>query len=467
MGKPTDPSRDRLERLLRVARGSGRAVIAVQDHPDPDGIASAAALKRLLQEKAGVEATLAAAGEIRRAENRAALQFLGETFEDTASLDLQAFDLRVLVDAQPGFGNNSWPDDVPVHVVIDHHPRGPGIQPDQLADIRPDYGATATILVEYLRAAGLEPDAQLATALLYGIKTDTQDLSRGAAPADIEAFLYLYPRANHRLLAKIERERLPRQYFALLARALADCRVYDNVAVCSLGPIDSPECLSEIADLLLRAEGVQWVLCHGLVGPKLHLSVRTVERQGRAGQLTADLLDPLGSGGGHHMLAGGQVPLPADADGDGQDDPVGATVREVELRFLRATRVPTRTAEPLIPTAAAASEGQGPEPEDSPYRVDFPRMPWAAPTPGARSKERHEDGRRVRLLELTPELRETQWCTKAHIGFVLEGQLEIDFDGTVVVFGPGDALVIPAGEDHRHKATVRTQTARLFLVEDG
>ncbi len=349
MAKSADIPRTRLARMLQLVRGRTSAVIAVQDHPDPDGIASAAALKRLLIDKAKMDVTLAATGEVVRAENRAALQFLGETLEDTSSLDLATFDLRALVDTQPGFGNCCWPEDVEVHMVIDHHPRGPALRPDQLTDIRTDYGAAASILVEYLRAAQIEPDAQLATALLYGIKTDTQDLSRAFSHADTEAFLYLYPRANHRLLAKIERQRLPRDYFAILARALNNCRLYDTVAICRLGPIPSPDMLGEVADLFLRIEGVRWVLVHGQVDQKLHLSVRTDVRRGRAGAIASDLLDDMGSGGGHQMLAGGQAELPAGADQDSEAEPVRDAVREIELRFLRLIDIETRTPEPLIP----------------------------------------------------------------------------------------------------------------------
>jgi len=344
MVKRADLARDRLARLLRLARTRHRAVIAAQDRPDPDGMASAAALKRLLKEKARLEVVIAASGELGRAENRATLQFLGETLEDIDSLDLEAFDLRALVDTQPGFGNNSWPREVPVHLIFDHHPRGPGVETGMVADIRPTYGACATILTEYLQAANLEPDPQLATVLLYGIKTDTQDLGRGASAADTKAFLYLYARANHRLLAKIERERLPRAHFAVLVRALLACRIYDTVAICSLGPVPSPDILGEMADFFLRIEGIRWSLCHGVFDGRLYLSARTVLRQGNAGQVMAALVEGLGTGGGHDMLAGGQVPLPE----DGQEALDGLT-REVELRFLRLLEVPTRTAEPLVP----------------------------------------------------------------------------------------------------------------------
>ncbi len=366
MAKAQDPARDRLARLLRAARaaaapGRGRAVIAAQDRPDPDGMASAAALKHLLEHKARLECLIAARGESGRAENVATLQFLGETLHDLGSLDLEAFDFRVLVDTQPGFGNNSWPADAAVDFILDHHPRGPGIEAGQLADIRPSYGAASTILTEYLRAAGIEPDPQLATVLLYGIKTDTQELTRGASAADNEAFLYLYPRANRRLLAKIERERLPRGYFVTLARALTRCRIYGPVAICGLGAVDSPDVLAELADLFLRLEGARWVLCHGIYDGRVHLSARTVVRQGNAGGLMERLLEGLGEGGGHDMMAGGQAPLPASEDR-------APFTREIELRLLRLLDVQTRTPEPLVPAtplpeAAAGGDGDSPQGE--------------------------------------------------------------------------------------------------------
>jgi len=353
MGTKADAARDRLARLLRLARQKSRALVATQDHPDPDGIASAAALKRILEEKAHLPTTLASGVLSTRAENRATVQFLGEQPADLRTLDLDEFDLRALVDTQPGFNNHSLPPGTAVHLVIDHHPRGEGISPGTVADIRPDYGATATIMTEYLRAARITPDPQLATVLLYGIKSDTQDLSRGASRADTRAFLYLYPLANQRALAMIERERLPRAYFSVLARALRDCRLYDSAAICWLGPVDSPDTLAELADFFLRIEGVWWVLCHGVCQGRIHLSVRTVLRKGAAGKLVATLLEGIGEGGGHDMLAAGQAPLPDD------DDPraANALAREIELRFLRLLEVPTRRPKPLLEDLEPQEQG--------------------------------------------------------------------------------------------------------------
>ena len=100
------------------------------------------------------------------------------------------------------------------------------------------------------------------------------------------------------------------------------------------------------------------------------------------------------------------------------------------------------------------------------YKLDFKAMPWEAPAVGVRFKAYEQDGRKLRLAEFTKEFIEADWCTKGHIGYVLEGQMEIDFDGKVIMFCPGDGLFIPAGEKHKHKATVLTDTLKIILVED-
>ena len=72
----------------------------------------------------------------------------------------------------------------------------------------------------------------------------------------------------------------------------------------------------------------------------------------------------------------------------------------------------------------------------------------------------------VRLVEFSHGFVESQWCDKGHTGFVLSGELEIDFSGRVVRFPEGSALLIPAGAPHAHKARAVTPLVRVFLVED-
>ena len=101
------------------------------------------------------------------------------------------------------------------------------------------------------------------------------------------------------------------------------------------------------------------------------------------------------------------------------------------------------------------------------YRIDFDSMVWKEPADGVRFKAYEQDGRKLRLLELSKDFVEPNRCTKGHIGFILEGQIEIDFNGNVIVFGQGDGLFILAGEKHRHKARVLTDTIKMILVEDA
>lgn len=99
------------------------------------------------------------------------------------------------------------------------------------------------------------------------------------------------------------------------------------------------------------------------------------------------------------------------------------------------------------------------------YKIDFESMAWERPADNVRFKAYEQGGRKLRLVEFGKEFVEPG-CTKGHIGYILEGQMEIDFDGEVIVFGPGDGVFIPAGEEHRHKARVLTDTVKVILVED-
>jgi nanoRNase/pAp phosphatase (c-di-AMP/oligoRNAs hydrolase) len=200
---------ERIRRLLRVVKGSSRVLILPHNDPDPDAIASAIALRYLLFDALSLECTIAYRGVIGRAENRALLRYLGRPLRYLASGDLAGKAAIALVDTQPGAGNNALPANSKVAIVIDHHSWREPTAVSAYADVRPETGATSTMLVEYLRAAGLEPAPPLATALFYGIKTDTRGLSRGAGPADTAAYLYLQPLVDAQALAHIEYAQVP------------------------------------------------------------------------------------------------------------------------------------------------------------------------------------------------------------------------------------------------------------------
>jgi nanoRNase/pAp phosphatase (c-di-AMP/oligoRNAs hydrolase) len=293
--------------LLRAVAGSGGVVICTHRHPDPDSISSALALRYLLEHAAGVRAVVAYEGAIGRAENRAMVSLLRLNLRPLESLPGIDWNAVALVDTQPRSGNNSYPRNARPLVVIDHHPALKSTVAGW-SDIRPGYGATATILAEYLQLSGLTVPAWLATALAYGIASETSDLGRGAGERDLEAYLRLYPRVRKRILARIEHPRLPRSYFAVLDRALHQAVSYRNVIGSRLGAVETPDSIAEIADFLLGHERMGWSVVTGCHHGQLYVSLRAVRGRG-AGRLLRELLRERGTAGGHGRMAGGQVDI--------------------------------------------------------------------------------------------------------------------------------------------------------------
>jgi nanoRNase/pAp phosphatase (c-di-AMP/oligoRNAs hydrolase) len=304
-------SKEQLELLFEAVDGIVDILILPHNDPDPDAIASAVALRYLLEQKLGIEGDIVYRGIIGRAENRALVRYLNHPLRLLTDADLDQSWPLVLVDTQPGTGNNPWSPQARVAVVIDHHPWHKALRVATIgfADIRPDVGAASTVLLEYLQAAGLELPVSLATALFYGIKTDTQGLSRNVSSADASAYFYLQSRIDVEALAEIERAQVPAAYFKSFATTLEATRLYDGTAISYMGQMEYPDMVAEMADLLLRLEGVEWVICIGAHRDTLILSVRTSSPQQGAGKLVQAIVKEEGTAGGHGRTAGGQIPL--------------------------------------------------------------------------------------------------------------------------------------------------------------
>jgi len=302
-------TQQQLAHLFEVLGDARSLVILPHNDPDPDAIASAVALRTLLQRACGVESQLAYKGIIGRAENKALVRYLDRPLRRLKGSDLNTSVPIALVDTQPGAGNNALPRGIRAMLVFDHHPRREATALAAFAEIRSDVGATSTILTEYLRAAGFEPDARLATALFYGIKTDTMGLARGTSPADVAAYFYLQPRIDVEALAQIENAQVPAEYFQKMVTALQTARLYDGVLVSYLGEMHRPDLAAEMADILLRLEGAQWVVCMGVYEKEFILNVRTRSRKGGAGYLVQAVVGEHGTAGGHGTMAAGHVPL--------------------------------------------------------------------------------------------------------------------------------------------------------------
>ena len=300
--------------LLAVLERPGPLVILPHDNPDPDALASAVTLRFIAKQLAGKDAAIGLGGYVGRAENRAMVRYLSIPLVPIADLPLAAPETIIaLVDTQPGRRNNSLPAGVQAAIVIDHHPQYTATRELPFADLREGYGATWTIFTEYLTDVRLHVETKIATALFYGIMAETQDLGREATKPDIDACSFLYPHTNKRRLAKIENARVPREYFSAFRAAIQSAMIYDRAVVSVLGEIRYPDMVAEMADFLLRLDEVDWAAAIGKYHDFLYVSLRTTNREVNAGDL---LQQVLGSdhAGGHDMIAGGRIAIPAGAD---------------------------------------------------------------------------------------------------------------------------------------------------------
>jgi nanoRNase/pAp phosphatase (c-di-AMP/oligoRNAs hydrolase) len=298
-------TRARVDRIRAHFDGPARVLIMLQDDPDPDAIASALALRALLGRNPRT-APIATFGSIRRPENRAMTRILEIDVAELAARAVAQYDMIAMVDVQPSFfKERSFS---AVDLVIDHHPEDTPVRA-VLKDIRPSYGATSTILTEYLRSADTKLTQRLATALLYGIKADTQDLERGTTRADVEAFAFLHGHANHGALRRIERPALPPEAIELLAEGLRRRQVADGVVFSHVGRVAYPELVPQFADLFLQIQGTDWSVVSGTVDDELHVSVRNVGYVRAAGEVVRHAFGDLGSAGGHRSMAKAVVRL--------------------------------------------------------------------------------------------------------------------------------------------------------------
>ncbi|HVR44340.1 MAG TPA: DHH family phosphoesterase [Thermoanaerobaculia bacterium] len=298
-----------LGRLLSLPLEEGKLLVLTHDNPDPDALASAAAMKLLLESKRGIRATIGYSGIIGRAENRAMVRLLDLPIHHLTRLNLDEYRYIALMDAQPHTGNTALPETRPVDIVIDHHPLRDETKKARFYQVSDDLGASATLMTHYLMMAGVEIPTDLATALLYGIRSETQDLGREVHPLDLEAYHHLVPLSDAAKLAAIAKPSLPRQYYAQLAVALDAILVGPTVAICPVGNVTNPDFVPEMADFTVRMEGVRWSLAFGYYDLKMYLSMRSNDPEASAGELMQKVLVEFGKGGGHGMRAGGNVDL--------------------------------------------------------------------------------------------------------------------------------------------------------------
>jgi nanoRNase/pAp phosphatase (c-di-AMP/oligoRNAs hydrolase) len=300
----------RLSTLLKSVSHDDRLLILIT--ADPDSIASAAALKRILWRRVA-HVYVASTNEVRRPDNLRLIAALGLKLPLVTTLDLSEYTRFAIVDSQPS--HNPLFQVVDFSVIIDHHPNcthdGANETSHVFTDIRPEWGATASIMVNYLRAAHIKPNKLLATALFYAIKTDTQNFVRQGELEDIEAFRWLFPLIHQPLLTEIEMAPIDRGSFEVVKRSLAQTTIKKQYAFVFVDKLDHPDTLVIIADFVMLVQGVSRAIICGVFEDRLIIVLRSAGLRSDLGRLASEAFGEYGSAGGHKNMARAELKLAA------------------------------------------------------------------------------------------------------------------------------------------------------------
>jgi nanoRNase/pAp phosphatase (c-di-AMP/oligoRNAs hydrolase) len=291
---------------------------------DPDAMASALAVKRLLVRRtAGV--SIAAVNEISRPDNLAMIRYLRIPLLAWRAEMAPAFHKFILVDGQPH--HHAAFHDVPFTAVIDHHPLS-AEHPVRAGhiDIRPAFGAVSTILTRYLRAARIRLSKNLATALQYGIRTDTAAFERSGGEEDLLAFQYLRKFSDEGLLRRVLRSEYLIQWLPAFSRAFSSLRACGTGYYAYVNTFSNPDVLVGIADFFSRVHGLKWVAVCGVHNDTVIVVFRG-DGNRDIGRFASERFHALGSAGGHRTHARAEFsPETATAQ--------GATVQDFVYRRL-------------------------------------------------------------------------------------------------------------------------------------
>ncbi|MCX7981900.1 MAG: DHH family phosphoesterase [Syntrophales bacterium] len=300
-------------RLKSMMKKGDSLAILIYGSPDPDAVASAMALRELLRQLVGLSnCQILATEPPRRIQNALFIKAMRVDIESLGKVQLRDFKHVAVVDAQPTFFG-SLLNGVQPQIVIDHHPVTT-VWHAKLADVRQNYGALSTIMLEYLLAAKIRIPRRLYTALLYGIKSDTNNFERDATLEDIGAYYFTFARANRELIRRIELNQIPERYLKSFEHAFSYRRRYRDRVVCYLGKVESADVCVQVADFYLRVVDIYYVVIAGIVKDKFIIVFRGDGYRRDCGSIARHAFGKYGSAGGHKSAARVEIPLENLAD---------------------------------------------------------------------------------------------------------------------------------------------------------
>jgi nanoRNase/pAp phosphatase (c-di-AMP/oligoRNAs hydrolase) len=299
---------------LRTLVGAGDS-LAILVNADPDALACALALKRLFWRKVK-PIRIYRTNRIERADNIAFTRLLDIRSRHIRLLKRSNYSKFAIVDSQPAHDDRFAAIDL--DIIIDHHPLTRGLDASFI-DVKEEYGAAATLLTEYLRAARIKPSPRLATALFHAIRTDTDNFVRPTVDRDMIAFRYLYDYANLNIIKKIEASEITRATLVHFQTAMQRLQLINQIAVIHMGRVKKPDLLVQIADFFLKLAEALWSVASGVSGDRLIVVIRNAGFRRHAGKMARELFGDVGSAGGHKDSARAEIPLQKIACGSDPD----------------------------------------------------------------------------------------------------------------------------------------------------
>lgn len=294
----------KVNELINLLKGH-RVFIQTHNFPDQDAIASAFGLQVLLRHF-GIETTICHHGSVERAVTAnmvtdLEIEMLGDELEEGSMMTEK--DYIITVDSQKGSGNidDLIGDEV---ACIDHHPTFVEVEDYKFMDVR-IVGSCATIIADYYRECGVEMSEHVATALLYGLKCDTRNFTRGVTPLDVDIYGYLFPKANHQQIRRYQAAEIEYSELNAFSDSLRHIEIYNEVGFAYLNFSCKEGFIATVSDFILDIDLVKFVVVYTHRPNGFKFSVRSELDELDAGKIISEALKGVGSGGGHKTMAGG------------------------------------------------------------------------------------------------------------------------------------------------------------------
>jgi nanoRNase/pAp phosphatase (c-di-AMP/oligoRNAs hydrolase) len=309
--------------------------VYIQTHnfPDPDAVASAYGLQFLLKQKE-IASTICYKGKIEQSSSARMAKLLDINIVELDEMDKMPADAEIiLVDSQKDNANTINLPGSKI-ICIDHHPTFEKAN-YECSDIRPEVGACASIIAKYFFENAINMNQQVATALIYGIKIDTANLTRGVSDLDLEMFYRMYKMADKKQISSLDTSVLCYEDLKMYAHAINSVKIQDRICFAHTGAECQESIVASISDFLLALNEVDVAIVYSMREDGIKLSIRSKSNY-NVGLIANKVLQGIGNGGGHEHMAGGFVPFDMETVEEGTEGAIllDAMFVEIEKRFI-------------------------------------------------------------------------------------------------------------------------------------